>query len=283
MCSYWRSRLLLQARCGMSSPLVTGVVRTQRDNAQNAAQWFAGPSLESPAWMHRQDFSDELEAWLKSDGPKTLGELGETFGEKSFAVTILLLMFVPAAPVADGRHLARVRGHHHRHRAPDGARAAHDLAPEAMAAARARRHDDRKGRPVHHPAGPLVREVLAARGSPRLFSQRWFIRVIGLVIIALDDRRVPRAAVLGRSTRCPRSASWRSAGDHPRRHRGPRHRHGDRHGRDRAHRHGRRRHRALHQRALLIIDVARVTCLASFPRVIAYRTDREEASTNAVP
>ena len=45
------------------------------------------------------DFSDELEDWLGGDGAKTLGDLGEVFGEKSFAVTILMLMFLPALSI----------------------------------------------------------------------------------------------------------------------------------------------------------------------------------------
>jgi hypothetical protein len=49
-----------------------------------------------------ENFSDELEAWLSSDGAKTLGALGEVFAEKSFAVTILVLMFVPALPLPTG-------------------------------------------------------------------------------------------------------------------------------------------------------------------------------------
>jgi hypothetical protein len=47
-------------------------------------------------------FSDQLEDWLESDGPKTIGDLGNVFGEKSFAVTILLLMFLPALPLPTG-------------------------------------------------------------------------------------------------------------------------------------------------------------------------------------
>jgi hypothetical protein len=47
-------------------------------------------------------FSDELEGWLRSDGPKTLGELSSTFAERGFAVTIMLLMFVPALPLPTG-------------------------------------------------------------------------------------------------------------------------------------------------------------------------------------
>jgi hypothetical protein len=47
-------------------------------------------------------FSDELERWLRSDGAKTLGAMNDVFGAKSFAVTILLLMFVPALPLPTG-------------------------------------------------------------------------------------------------------------------------------------------------------------------------------------
>lgn len=45
------------------------------------------------------DFSDQLEDWLGGDGTKTLGALGDVFAEKSFAVTILMLMFLPALPI----------------------------------------------------------------------------------------------------------------------------------------------------------------------------------------
>jgi hypothetical protein len=49
-----------------------------------------------------EPFSDELERWLRGDGPKTLGSMTAAFGEKSFAVTILLLMAVPALPLPTG-------------------------------------------------------------------------------------------------------------------------------------------------------------------------------------
>ncbi len=49
-----------------------------------------------------EPFSDQLERWLRGDGTKTLGALGDAFAEKSFAVTILLLMFVPALPLPTG-------------------------------------------------------------------------------------------------------------------------------------------------------------------------------------
>jgi hypothetical protein len=47
-------------------------------------------------------FSDQLERWLRGDQTKTLGTLSHAFAEKSFAVTILLLMFVPALPLPTG-------------------------------------------------------------------------------------------------------------------------------------------------------------------------------------
>lgn len=49
-----------------------------------------------------ETFADQLERWLRADGTKTVGSLGEVFEEKSFAVTILLLMFVPALPLPTG-------------------------------------------------------------------------------------------------------------------------------------------------------------------------------------
>jgi hypothetical protein len=47
-------------------------------------------------------FSDRVEGWLRGDGPKTLGALGDVFGDKGFAVTIMLLMSLPALPLPTG-------------------------------------------------------------------------------------------------------------------------------------------------------------------------------------
>jgi len=47
-------------------------------------------------------FSSRLEQWLTAHGPKTLAGMGEVFAEKSVAVTVLLLMFVPAMPIPTG-------------------------------------------------------------------------------------------------------------------------------------------------------------------------------------
>jgi len=47
-------------------------------------------------------FSQQLEDWLRSEHPKTVGELRGAFEEKSFAVLIMVLMFVPALPAPTG-------------------------------------------------------------------------------------------------------------------------------------------------------------------------------------
>jgi hypothetical protein len=47
-------------------------------------------------------FSEELEAWLHDDGEKTLGALEDVFDERTFAVTILLLMAPTALPIPTG-------------------------------------------------------------------------------------------------------------------------------------------------------------------------------------
>jgi hypothetical protein len=46
--------------------------------------------------------SDELEAWLADDRPKTLGNIVELFGPRSFAVVFVLLMALPALPLPTG-------------------------------------------------------------------------------------------------------------------------------------------------------------------------------------
>lgn len=47
-------------------------------------------------------FSQELSSWLSSTGTKTLAELEGIFGPRSFAVAVLVLMFLPALPLPTG-------------------------------------------------------------------------------------------------------------------------------------------------------------------------------------
>jgi len=46
--------------------------------------------------------SDELEHWIGGDQPKTLGNIIELFGERSFALLFVLLMALPALPLPTG-------------------------------------------------------------------------------------------------------------------------------------------------------------------------------------
>ncbi|MDL2363453.1 MAG: exopolysaccharide biosynthesis protein [Patescibacteria group bacterium] len=49
-----------------------------------------------------QRFSEQLGGWVSSKQPKTLDTLIANFGEKSFAVIILLFMLLPALPIPTG-------------------------------------------------------------------------------------------------------------------------------------------------------------------------------------
>ncbi len=51
---------------------------------------------------HPDPFSVELESWLSSSQAKTLLEVQNRFGSKSFAIAVLLLMVVPALPLPTG-------------------------------------------------------------------------------------------------------------------------------------------------------------------------------------
>jgi hypothetical protein len=57
----------------------------------------AGPPGSGPPSV-----SGELERWLSVEGTRTLGNLIEHFGQKSFALVFVLLLGVPALPVPTG-------------------------------------------------------------------------------------------------------------------------------------------------------------------------------------
>jgi hypothetical protein len=127
-------------------------------------------------------FSDQLEAWLISDGPKSIGDLGTVFAEKSFAVTILLLMFVPALPLPTGgvTHVFEVIT----------VLLAGELVMGAQTIWLPRRWKDRPmGATATGKAIPfMMRRIrwLERFSKPRgasLFNRRWFLRVLGVVFI----------------------------------------------------------------------------------------------------
>jgi hypothetical protein len=129
-------------------------------------------------------FSDELERWLRSDGAKTLGALGEAFEEKSFAATILILMFVPALPLPTG-------GVTHVFEAVTVILAAQLLIgrrtiwlPERLA--RRELGATMTGRAIPFVLRWVTRvERLSRPRRARLFRQRWMLPVFGMIFIAL--------------------------------------------------------------------------------------------------
>lgn len=60
------------------------------------------PALPTPAHAEPQTLSGQLERWLTGEGEKTLGGLVHTFGDKSFAILLVLLLGVPALPLPTG-------------------------------------------------------------------------------------------------------------------------------------------------------------------------------------
>ena len=132
----------------------------------------------------QEPFSEQIEDWLRSDRRKTLGDLGDVFEEKSFAVAIVLLMFLPALPLPTG-------GVTHVFEAITVL-----LAGEMVIGLRtiwvpARWRDRELGTGIVDKAIPFVVrrirwfERFSRRRGARLFEQRWFLRVLGLVVIAL--------------------------------------------------------------------------------------------------
>jgi hypothetical protein len=52
--------------------------------------------------MKEKLFSDELGGWLKSSRPKTLADINEVFGERSFAIIFIVLLSLSATPIPTG-------------------------------------------------------------------------------------------------------------------------------------------------------------------------------------
>jgi hypothetical protein len=58
--------------------------------------------VATPAHAEPLTLSAQLERWLTGEGDKTLDSLVRTFGEKSFAILLVLLLGVPALPLPTG-------------------------------------------------------------------------------------------------------------------------------------------------------------------------------------
>ena len=127
-------------------------------------------------------FSDQLESWLQTDEPKTLGALGDVFGEKSFAVTILFLMFVPALPLPTG-------GITHVFEAITVLLAAQMVLGRRTIWLPKRFQRRELGAVTTGKAVPfMIRRIrwferFSKPRWARLFRQRWFLRLLGLVLM----------------------------------------------------------------------------------------------------
>ena len=128
-------------------------------------------------------FSDQLEQWLSSESPKTVGDLGVVFAQKSFAVTILVLMIFPAVPLPTG-------GITHVFEAITVLLSLEMIGGLRSVWLPARVRDRDLGTATTEKVLPfLMKRVrwLERYSRPRaatLLSQRWFMRIIGLVFMA---------------------------------------------------------------------------------------------------
>ena len=143
----------------------------------------AGQNRSRDSGKRDEPFSDRLERWLESDEPKTLGAMNDVFAEKAFAVTIMLLMFVPALPLADRRRDARLRGDHRasspRRWSRPGRRSG---SPSASgAASSAARSPARRSRSSS--GGSVRSSASRGRAASCFFRQRWSSPILGLILI----------------------------------------------------------------------------------------------------
>jgi hypothetical protein len=134
--------------------------------------------------MTETRFSEQLETWLRSDQPKTLGDLERVFAEKSFAVLVVVLMLIPALPAPTGgvTHLFEL--------------ITLTLAVQMMIGRRSpwlpKRWQRRElGRIMTGKAIPfIVRrlrtfERISRARKPQLFDRWWMLRLIGALIFVL--------------------------------------------------------------------------------------------------
>jgi hypothetical protein len=140
-------------------------------------------SAGEPEQESHPAFSDELERWLRSDGPKTLGAMNEVFAGKAFAVTILLLMVLPATPLPTG-------GVTHVFEAITILLGAQMVLGRRTIWLPDRLKRRELGATTTDKAIPFIvrriRQVerLSRPRGVRLFGQRWFTRILGLIVIA---------------------------------------------------------------------------------------------------
>jgi len=138
--------------------------------------------MATTARTDERDFSDELEEWLEGEEDKTVGGLIETFDERSFAVTVMLLLFVPALPIPTA-------GLSHLLEAGAALIAAQMVLGRHTIWLPGRIRDRELGDVMTGKAIPfMLRRVrwFERFSEPRmasLFERTWFLRILGLVLI----------------------------------------------------------------------------------------------------
>ncbi len=148
------------------------------------AETIPGQGEGVPKIRTNQRFSDELERWLRNDQRKTFGEMTEVFGERGLAVAVLLALSLPALPLPTG-------GVSHAFEVVAVLVAAQMVLGRTTLWLPRRLRDRELGPLVAGKALPfIVRRVrwLESHARPRgtpLFRNRWFARLLGLVLIAL--------------------------------------------------------------------------------------------------
>jgi hypothetical protein len=128
-----------------------------------------------------EPFSVQLELWLQSGEPKTLGQLGKVFGEKAFAVAVLLLMAVPALPLPTG-------GITHIFEAATTLLGAEMVFGDKTIWLPSRWRDRELGRASAAVLPVLMRRIrtlerFSRRRGAHLFERAWFVRSLGVLVI----------------------------------------------------------------------------------------------------
>ena len=129
-------------------------------------------------------FSDELEQWLESDPQKTFGEMIDVFEERGFAVAVVLGLSVPALPLPTG-------GVSHAFEVIALVAAVQMVLGRTTLWLPRRLRERELGDVLACKVLPfLVRRVrwLEEHTRPRgavLFGNPWFMRLLGVVLVAL--------------------------------------------------------------------------------------------------
>jgi len=129
-----------------------------------------------------EPFSAQLERWLESDEPKTLGRLGDVFKEKAFAVAVLLLMITPALPLPTG-------GITHVFEAVTVLLGAEMVVGAKTIWLPSRWRERELGRTARKALPVVMRRIrslerMSRRRGAHLFEQAWFLRILGVLLIA---------------------------------------------------------------------------------------------------